>query len=382
MPSLSYYSGRYRRLLRFQQWQLSAALALGGVQFALAPGINWINLVGFVVVGGFGWFWLIAMRHYLLQLNDVGVGPRQGWEKVFRTQLIVGWVLTLACLMLSDSLLSGLPLLTIASAPAYLLGYALVGNLFYALTGLASVVTLGFVGFGPTAEAAGWLQVKPGLSLFARLAPTIVLGWQLGKLSLALHRFNEHQVDSLQSKATTDGLTGLMNRRQLDSRLAAEIARTRRHQKALSLALFDIDNFKHINDYYGHPVGDRILQELGALLKANIRECDIAARYGGEEFALILPETRRLEAYELLERLRRLVEQHVFCLPDAPLSITVSVGVTQFDYHAHTQTEFVDESDKALYEAKALGKNRVVIFGMGKTKPSLLNITQPESLGA
>lgn len=175
-----------------------------------------------------------------------------------------------------------------------------------------------------------------------------------------LVRSHTTQVGKLQSMAATDVLTGLTNRRQFNLRLQEELARARRHETPLSLALFDLDDFKRLNDFYGHPVGDRILQELGRRIRQNIRESDLAARYGGEEFALILPETGETEAYDLLERIRLMVAQTVFCLPDNPLTLTISVGVAQLDPKQHTTFELVELADRALYEAKKSGKNQVV----------------------
>jgi diguanylate cyclase (GGDEF)-like protein len=165
--------------------------------------------------------------------------------------------------------------------------------------------------------------------------------------------------------ATTDALTGLMNRRQFNETLKRETARSKRSQANLSLALFDIDHFKRVNDVYGHSVGDRILQEVSGLIAQNLRQSDMVARYGGEEFALILPDTPCLEALKLLDRLRILVEQQVFCLPEHPMHIAISIGLTQYDASRHTPQAFVDEADAALYEAKNGGRNQVRVFGMG-----------------
>lgn len=205
------------------------------------------------------------------------------------------------------------------------------------------------------------------------LLPLAVVSFYYGELVGFAIRNIRQQLQHWQGLASTDALTGLINRRQFNAHLTAEMARARRHHTSLALALFDIDNFKKLNDFYGHPTGDRILNELGSLMASNIRESDVAARYGGEEFALILPETRRLEAYELLERIRRMVERHVFCLPDNPITLSISVGVTQLDNEGHSAFSFVQEADSALYEAKNNGKNRVILYGMGTTAPSLLS---------
>ncbi len=200
-----------------------------------------------------------------------------------------------------------------------------------------------------------WTPLNIALVLLGLGLPLYVLSTFMAQL---LHA-HAGEMNKLQSMAATDAITGLTNRRQFNVRLLEEIARARRHETPLSLALFDLDDFKKLNDFYGHPVGDRILKELGHLIRNNIRESDLAARYGGEEFALILPETRETEAYELLERLRRLIAQTVFCLPDNPLTLTVSIGLAQLDPKRYTPFEFVELADKALYEAKNQGKNRV-----------------------
>lgn len=202
------------------------------------------------------------------------------------------------------------------------------------------------------------------------------LAWTLhhyGGIVAASVQTASSRVSRLQSLATIDGLTGLVNRRQFNHRLDAEIACARRHRSPLSLALFDIDDFKKINDLYGHPIGDRILGELGRLILANMRESDISARYGGEEFALILPETSCGDAYELLERLRALIEGSVFCLPDNPMTVTVSVGVAQMDEERIRAYELIGSADAALYDAKKQGKNRV-IPAKGVLTPSLAKL--------
>ena len=194
---------------------------------------------------------------------------------------------------------------------------------------------------------------------------SICTAWVSGHYLSRILQNQSYQVEILQSMATTDALTRLVNRRQFNTRLNSEVSRARRHHSALSLALFDIDNFKHLNDHYGHPVGDRILQELGQLISKNVRESDVAARYGGEEFALILPETREKEASDLLERLRQLVSETVFCLPDNPITLTVSIGVSELNSRHNNVFELVERADQALYQAKGQGKNRVYIASQG-----------------
>ena len=173
--------------------------------------------------------------------------------------------------------------------------------------------------------------------------------------------------------ALTDALTGLGNRRYFDETLTREMARTKRNGSPLSLVLLDIDFFKKINDVYGHTTGDTVLKELATLIASNLRQCDWIARYGGEEYALILPDTPCLEALKLLERLRLLVEKHVFDRDHSPMKVTVSLGITQYDVKRHTLESFIAEADEALYEAKNHGRNQVRVYGLGASGDTLVN---------
>jgi len=181
----------------------------------------------------------------------------------------------------------------------------------------------------------------------------------VGRIFNQFIEFTGNKADVLHNMATTDALTGLINRREFNRRIAEEFSRSKRHKSQLSLALFDIDFFKKINDTYGHNAGDAILRELGNLISTKTRTSDIACRYGGEEFALILPETSQVEAYELLNRLRQLVEEEIFNQTNQPIKATISVGVAQLEALDKTTTEFCERADKALYKAKESGRNRV-----------------------
>jgi diguanylate cyclase (GGDEF)-like protein len=192
-----------------------------------------------------------------------------------------------------------------------------------------------------------------------------------------------HHLERWQAMASTDLLTGIDNRRQFQARLRSEVSRAQRHDGPLSLAMIDVDNFKQINDLYGHPTGDAMLRELGALLRRNLRESDVAARYGGEEFALILPETRLFEAADVLERLRELVAYHVFCKDAtingvAPFTTTVSIGLAQLGPDILDAEGLIEKADAALYKAKTSGKNQVAF---GVVMPPQLNdkITDPQT---
>jgi diguanylate cyclase (GGDEF)-like protein len=174
------------------------------------------------------------------------------------------------------------------------------------------------------------------------------------------------------NSASQDALTGLMNRRSLNSVLTREIARSKRNQAPLAVAMLDIDHFKQINDVYGHKTGDDVLIELAQLLRQNLRESDVVARYGGEEFALVLPETTCLEALALLDRLRRLVQGHRFTRAGKSLKVTISLGVTQFDPQRHDLSSFLEEADLGLYQSKRSGRNQVQAYGLGKMSNAMV----------
>jgi diguanylate cyclase (GGDEF)-like protein len=247
---------------------------------------------------------------------------------------------------------------TLAVLQSQMYGHQMIARMLLLFFGLLTLVTLpmGYpllLGFTP-------LSWPVGLQLAVVLTPFAFALFHYGSIVSTLVFSTTSKVNKLQSLAATDGLTGLINRRQFNTQLDAEIARAKRYRKPLSLALFDIDDFKKINDFYGHQTGDRILKELGGLISANVRESDVPARYGGEEFALILPETSQMDAYELLERIRAVIEHTVFCLPDNPMTATISVGVAQLDPEQPKSYELIERADAALYEAKRKGKNQVV----------------------
>lgn len=166
--------------------------------------------------------------------------------------------------------------------------------------------------------------------------------------------------EELRRLAVSDPLTGLANRRQFHELGTAELSRTRRHGRALSLLMVDVDHFKAINDRYGHAVGDETLKLMAAVCKTLLRDCDLFARLGGEEFAAILPETDLAAALMVAERLRMGVAQLVVPTNSQAFSFTISVGVAQAYPEDHTLHELVHRADQALYAAKAAGRNRVI----------------------
>lgn len=191
-----------------------------------------------------------------------------------------------------------------------------------------------------------------------------------GYAALAIERARLYE--TMKFQATIDAKTGLYNYQHMMHLLEKEIARARRYQRAFTIAMLDIDDFKIYNDTHGHHQGDRALKKIAALIKANIREVDIAARYGGEEFVIIMPETSAFEASVVAERVRRAIMNagiaNVGCGPDRLL--TVSIGLGTYPHDATTAGELIDVADSALYEAKRWGKNVVRVYSKGDRRRS------------
>lgn len=161
--------------------------------------------------------------------------------------------------------------------------------------------------------------------------------------------------------ACTDSLTKLYNHRHFQELLSKELSRASRYARPLALIMLDIDNFKAINDQYGHPQGDVVLELVGRLIKSSMRESDIAARYGGEEFSIILSETDLSGAKVLAERLRKKIREMDIVLGRTTLRVTASFGVTSYDpgKGQKEKAQLIEAADRALYQSKNAGKNRV-----------------------
>ena len=168
--------------------------------------------------------------------------------------------------------------------------------------------------------------------------------------------------------ATLDALTGFYNKRQLEERTKQEVSGAKRKNKPLCAIMIDIDFFKKVNDTYGHAVGDIVLKTVAHIIKSQLRDYDIAGRYGGEEFTILLPFTTIAEARMVAERLRFAVEKKLIdiskVVPDMQeknINVTISSGVHQLQ-PGEDENELIQKADKALYEAKANGRNKVVVY--------------------
>ncbi|ABS27764.1 diguanylate cyclase [Anaeromyxobacter sp. Fw109-5] len=180
----------------------------------------------------------------------------------------------------------------------------------------------------------------------------------------------------LEERSVTDALTGLKNRRFFDERLNEEFCRAHRYADPVSLIMIDLDHFKSVNDRHGHPAGDAVLREAGAVVRKSIRDPDICCRYGGEEFAVILPKTHLPGALAVAERIWRALGKRVYAIPagapggPAELKVTASIGVAFFpskDITAHEH--LLRFADEALYQAKRAGRNTICLYQAPTSAP-------------
>ena len=176
----------------------------------------------------------------------------------------------------------------------------------------------------------------------------------------------KNRIRQLERLSIVDGLTGLYNKKYLYEFIRREIKRTERFGMIMFCIMMDVDHFKKVNDTYGHPCGDTVLKELGAILGDVIRGYDFAARFGGDEFTVVLPQqSNRKDVQIIAERLRQTINNHPFTLKSKskrpPIQITVSLGVAAFpDKNITDYESLIERADEALYQAKLQGRNRIV----------------------
>jgi diguanylate cyclase (GGDEF)-like protein len=175
------------------------------------------------------------------------------------------------------------------------------------------------------------------------------------QLEVANRQLREEKV-TLQITSITDGLTGLYNRTYALERFDQEVSAARRYRKKLSVIMFDLDHFKRVNDFFGHQIGDSVLQRVAQIFRYTLRDSDLIGRYGGEEFLIVLPETDCMEATFVAERIRRDVETQKWS--ETRLEVTISGGVAE--YGGGNAEQLIRRADSLMYQAKQLGRNRIV----------------------
>jgi two-component system, cell cycle response regulator len=178
--------------------------------------------------------------------------------------------------------------------------------------------------------------------------------------ALRLHRL----VQMLAQRAHIDGLTGLWNRAHFDKRWSDEVAECTRHGRALSLAMMDVDHFKAVNDIFGHPAGDAVLQGLAKVFERECRREDIACRYGGEEFAMIMPETGPDDAARVCERIRLALRETVWARhPDRRISLSIGIAGAMRGGSVAAE-KWLEVADRALYSAKQAGRDAMMVANL------------------
>jgi diguanylate cyclase (GGDEF)-like protein len=180
-------------------------------------------------------------------------------------------------------------------------------------------------------------------------------------INLSLYFELEQSRVEIRDLAILDDLTQIFNRRYFFEQAVTELERSRRSGSPLAIVLFDVDDFKLINDSYGHLAGDRVLQEMCRICQVVVRPYDVFARFGGEEFVFLLPDTDEARARAFAERLRQLIAGQVVAYNEINMQITISVGIAVLNPRGDTLEELIRRADSALYRAKDFGKNRLVI---------------------
>ena len=280
-----------------------------------------------------GW-WLVYEEDYAAAMSPVIEAQRRIWVAV----LAVGAIAILAALKITQSLLKPINELKLG----------------------ARRINEGLVGVKIPKRFDD--EVGMMIDTFNEMASRITL-WQaeLHYKNKMLNTQNDRLQDMnerLEKLSVTDGLTGLFNHRHFWNLMNTELTRVNLHRGHLALTILDLDDFKRVNDKFGHAVGDLLLQTVATVLKDTVRDTDIVARYGGEEFAILLPDTDESGVQQVAEKIRAAVEAIRFNVPetDITLKVTVSIGVSVF---RGNRREFFNAADRALYKSKAAGKNCV-----------------------
>nr|WP_298147275.1 GGDEF domain-containing protein [uncultured Pseudomonas sp.] len=316
-----------------------------------------------IAVFAFGGFGEVAIFHFAIargwHLQGSGVGLAAAMTCLFSAQL-----LGFAFYVPQVGLLMLMTLITVIAMTALTLPMKYTAALCF-MIGLCSAVLMRVHDTTLTMPMRTWPeQALSALWFTMPLGRGALLNLKGQELRTALGRKNTAlaaALDQLELLATHDELTGLLNRRAAVQILSEEVARSRRTHRPFSIALFDVDKFKQINDRLGHGTGDQVLKQFAAVIKTGVRDTDRFARIGGEEFLLIMPEQQDPQsAAQIADRLRGLVEQHAWGNLDQSLAVTVSAGVATLDA-AEEVEHLMARADKALYSAKDQGRNRVCL---------------------
>lgn len=341
------------------------ALATGGLATALLLMLA-MRVLGLTEIGYEEWLWAAvgtaAMQGLLLILPVQGLDERIPGDPHYLYTPLLGAMLLLVLYMYLAPEMRFIILLAWFVALLFMAG---LGG-FWAVVGLSSVMTLGYLGVGWLLDSQGYplsMAFEGGVA-----GSVFVISIYAGMVFERLRAERQEMRDlrmRLADMALTDPLTQLPNRRHFEEVLRAELDRVNRYGGKCSVAIADVDFFKHYNDKLGHLAGDRALRELADVMRRELRLHDMVARFGGEEFSMIMINAGKDESLPILERIRAEVEDHPFRQRDIQPTgrLTISAGLAAFPEDGTTYEEILGEADAALYEAKHAGRNQVCVAG-------------------
>jgi diguanylate cyclase (GGDEF)-like protein len=291
--------------------------------------------------------WLLFAFANLLLANTVAT---RSWRSTFSAS----WTVLSAFAVVGVADLDGgmrSPLLLLLFLPISFAGWAFTPRAA-AACGVSSVSSLGIVALTSPVSSR---SEQTGLLLFAVLAGSSVLSIAAARNRARRDAHELELTNKIAQLAATDGLTGCAVHRVFHQRLREEVSRAARHERPLSLAMIDVDEFKRINDSYGHLIGDHVLAGIGVGLRSRSRSTDLVARLGGDEFAILMPETLPSVAADIVSRIRDEI------MPGLEVAVTLSIGVSGLDSDVPTAEQLLDDADFALYEVKRGGRNSIAV---------------------
>lgn len=276
--------------------------------------------------------------------------------------LIAGLTARTVFIWVNGNTFTFIPELTVVAIAAAVVVYTAINHI---AVGIAISLARGISMYKSGVLARESLQMDAVLLL---LGATVSVMWSVHPLLILLALaplvliYQVLKIPQLKKEAFTDEKTGLWNSRHFAKLLIAEIERAKRFNRPLAFVMADLDLLRNINNTYGHLAGDAVLASIGQIIRNNLRDYDVAGRFGGEEFAIALPETNLVQARAIAERIREAIQATRFEASTCPTPIraTMSLGVACFMQDASTTTTLIHEADVAVYQAKLMGRNRVV----------------------
>jgi diguanylate cyclase (GGDEF)-like protein len=297
--------------------------------------------------------WVVVSLWLVFAVAGIGLAPSVA-SKPWRARYSVAWTVLSAFAVGGVTILDlgpNSPILVLLFLPLVYAALMFTPKAA-ALCGLSALASAAAVA---ATHMQGAISKERSFMFFAVLAGAAVLSVAASVNRSRIERHERQLLETIAVLAATDELTGCAVRRVFRQRVEEEIARSMRHDRSLSLMMIDVDQFKSVNDTYGHVVGDRVLAAVGAVLRADVRTFDMVGRLGGDEFAVVLPDTEPSAAVALAERIRRDLRGSV------EVSVTISAGVSGLDRSLPTVEQMFDDADFALYEVKRTGRDAVAV---------------------